>query len=396
MAKLTPFPTGQELDNNGDPLSGGTVEFYEAGTSTPKTAYSSEDESVALANPFTLDSNGRGEIWLGSGAYKIVLKDSLGNTIDQRDDVVGVALGEAVSYDVTTNTTITSVYNNSRIYANGSLTLSLLAAADAGDGFEFIVKNIGSNDVIIDPDLSETIDDASTLTLKEGRSVRVMCDGDEWYTHGVAVSFQLSDDELEALAGVVSAANTIPYFTAPDTASLLDFKDEDDMSSDSATAVPSQQSVKAYVDNNQKVAQVVFTAISGGTSTSDIPDDNTTPTNTEGTEIYSQAITLASASSKVLIQSGFNLGMSGGQRAVASLFRGSTNIGTVVLRDGTSTMQTINFNILDEPSTAGSVTYSIRVGRGTAGGTVYYNQEHSGAKYNGAMALTGATLMEIT
>lgn len=30
----------------------------------------------------------------------------------------------------------------------------------------------------------------------------------------------------------------------------LDFKDEDTMASDSATAVPSQQSVKAYVDNN--------------------------------------------------------------------------------------------------------------------------------------------------
>ena len=29
---------------------------------------------------------------------------------------------------------------------------------------------------------------------------------------------------------------------------MLDFKDEDNMASDSATAVPSQQSVKAYVD----------------------------------------------------------------------------------------------------------------------------------------------------
>lgn len=183
MAKLTPFPTGQELDNNGDPLSGGTVEFYEAGTSTPKTAYSSEDESVALANPFTLDSNGRGEIWLGSGAYKIVLKDSLGNLIDERDDVVGVALGEAVSYDVTTNTTITSVYNNSRIYANGALTLSLLSAIDAGDGFEFWVLNIGSSDVTIDPDLSETINDSATLTIVSDGWAKISCDGDEWYAY---------------------------------------------------------------------------------------------------------------------------------------------------------------------------------------------------------------------
>lgn len=55
------------------------------------------------------------------------------------------------------------------------------------------------------------------------------------------------DDTIMAYGNTLTAANKIPYATGVDTVGELDFKDEDDMASDSATAVPSQQSVKAYV-----------------------------------------------------------------------------------------------------------------------------------------------------
>ncbi len=59
---------------------------------------------------------------------------------------------------------------------------------------------------------------------------------------------QSESDILTDLSGLTQAASKIPYFDTSTTASTLDFKDEDNMVSDSATAVPSQQSVKAYVD----------------------------------------------------------------------------------------------------------------------------------------------------
>ncbi len=54
----------QFLDDNGDPLAGGKLYSYEAGTSTPLATYTDVTGSVANSNPVILDSGGRASVWI--------------------------------------------------------------------------------------------------------------------------------------------------------------------------------------------------------------------------------------------------------------------------------------------------------------------------------------------
>lgn len=77
MAVLAPAPKAQFLDANGNPLAGGKVYTYAAGTTTPLATYTSASGLVANTNPIILDSAGECDLWYASGtSYKVVLKTS--------------------------------------------------------------------------------------------------------------------------------------------------------------------------------------------------------------------------------------------------------------------------------------------------------------------------------
>ena len=82
----------QFFDDNGNPLSGGLLYTYLAGTTTPATTYTSSNGVTANANPIVLDAAGRVpyQVWLTSTvSYKFILKTSLGVTVWTEDDVPG-------------------------------------------------------------------------------------------------------------------------------------------------------------------------------------------------------------------------------------------------------------------------------------------------------------------
>lgn len=92
---LSPFanPGSQFFDDNGDPLSGGKIFTYAAGTTTPKATYTDYTGGTAHANPIILDAAGRppSEVWLTYGdAYKFILKDSADTLVGTFDNIDGI------------------------------------------------------------------------------------------------------------------------------------------------------------------------------------------------------------------------------------------------------------------------------------------------------------------
>jgi len=176
MAVIAPFVFWQLFDNNGEPLDGGTVETYEAGTTTNKRTFADANEVAENTNPIVLDADGRADIWLEEGSYKFVLRDSAGVLIREVPNIIGSSTGVIVSYAVSANLNLTSIYENANIYGTGSFTINLLPAADAGDGFFFRVYNSGAGTITIDPNSSETINGDASLSIIAGGWAYVYCD----------------------------------------------------------------------------------------------------------------------------------------------------------------------------------------------------------------------------
>lgn len=76
---LAPFPVYRAANNNGNPLAGGLVETYAAGTFTPLATYVDPAGVTPNSNPVVLDASGRANIYFTVGvAYKIRQRDSTG------------------------------------------------------------------------------------------------------------------------------------------------------------------------------------------------------------------------------------------------------------------------------------------------------------------------------
>lgn len=189
----------QFFDSNGDPLNGGKLTYYNAGTLTARTVYKDADEAVAWSQPVTLDSAGRltASVYVPTGEFKEKLTTSGDVEIFTEDEIPGAVVTvdvnyarpqppvvvKAASYTVTTDD-LGSLFS---IDSSGAaVTMTLPSAVTAGNGaWLAFQKTAGGNTVTIATSASQTINGSSSVTLRPtNHRLELVSNGANWLVQG--------------------------------------------------------------------------------------------------------------------------------------------------------------------------------------------------------------------
>jgi len=192
---------------------------------------------------------------------------------------------------------------------------------------------------------TKTTDFEAKDSLPTGDSGKIIR-GAEFETEFDAISTAIA---TKADTAGPTFTGTLTFETISDgTISIAAFVDEDDMSSDSATLVPTQQSVKAYVDS-QVTAQDLDVTTDSGTIAIDLDSETLTVSGGEGidTSATGNAITIAAEDA-----TDSNKGIASFNSADFSVSSGAVSLATTStaaelnILDG-ATLSTAELNLLD-------------------------------------------------
>lgn len=210
-------------------------------------------------------------------------------------------------------------------------------------------------------------------------------------------SSQIADGAVTGAAGggkIAASAITGQTQLADPLASGDEFLVHDTSASALRRVAWSAMQPAGSVLNTVQSENTTFTTI-----TAAIPDDDTIPQNTEGTEVLTATITPSSASNKVLvsvvIQGNTQLD-NGNNGSVAAVFTGSNaNAIAASYSQSFRAMNTIQPIVyLHSPNTTSVITYKVRVGA-ILSGNFYLNGSYLGAARLGGTMRSTLTLQEI-
>ena len=243
---------------------------------------------------FILGDGDQGTTFTRASATSITVASDISSShhVGRRVKVVGSNTGTiygkiATSSYSSPNTTITFTFDSGSISSSDTTVDVYVGSTFSNPATPVIDEDDMSSDSAILPPSQQSTKafvTSGTVTLSN-KSIDLSTNT----LTGTTAEFNtaLSDNDFATLAGTETLTNKTLTSPVLNTAiSGTAFKDEDDMSSDSATAVASQQSIKAYVDS-QLTAQDLD--ISDGSSTIAIDLDSETLGLLGGTGIDSTA-----------------------------------------------------------------------------------------------------------
>jgi len=230
---LSPIGNGQQFfDNNGQPLNGGLVYTYQAGSTTPLASYTNINGNVANTNPIVLDSSGRTptDVWLTYGYfYKFVVKTSAAVTIGTYDNIYGI-VGVQASVGTTIPTGVISLWYGaigsvptgwylcdgsngtpdlrSRFVVGAGSTYSVNATGGSADSIVVSHTHTASS-VVTDPGHNHTVNAGANVSnsLNSGGTVNLGSTNTGTATTGITVATTITS------AGVSGTnANLPPYY----------------------------------------------------------------------------------------------------------------------------------------------------------------------------------------
>lgn len=223
---------------------------------------------------------------------------------------------------------------------SGNLTVPLLSAATAGNGFELTIKKTDAsvNTVTIDPDGAETVDGAATIViLSQNDSYTLVSNGTNWF--------------------IQSRSTSLPP-------SSVDY---------------------TKVANGFLIGQAYAESSALATITGVIPVDNTKPQITEGTQVLTVSITPKLTTSLLRIKVKIEGAPNTNQAYVAALFQGAAvdSIATtsIALAASFPTPMSIQKQVVS--GTTSPLTFSVRIGN-AAGSTYYFNGISGVAYFDGS------------
>jgi hypothetical protein len=144
MAVLSPTAKMAFVDSAGQPLVGGKLYTYIAGTTTLQATYADSSGAAANTNPIILDSRGEANVWLGGAVYKFILKDADDALIWTVDNIS--APTSAVSPVLSGSVTIDSNTSTPALKITQTGTGPVLRVQDSADPdvTPFIIDNAGN------------------------------------------------------------------------------------------------------------------------------------------------------------------------------------------------------------------------------------------------------------